>query len=129
MSDGSDPAGTTTPVVVASADEGTRAQVTLTLGTERFRFVEATDTEGAVRAIAADLPPLLVLDAQLPGAGALAIARTLRAQPETARTRVLVLVGRGDTAADHAPGVDATLAVPFTAFALLGKVEGLLGDG
>lgn len=120
----------TTPiaVLVASGDAGTRAQVALTLGTDRFHIVEAADTDGAVRAIASDLPPLLVLDAELPGAGALAIARTVRSQPETGASRVLVLVRRGDAAVDEEPGVDATLAVPFTAFALLRKVEGLLVD-
>lgn len=130
MSDGSSVEVGTTPttVLVASADAGTRAQVALTLGADRFQIVEAVDTEAAVRAVAADLPPLLVLDAELPGAGALAIARTVRSQPETASSRVLVLVRRGDAALDGEPGVDATLAVPFTAFALLRKVEGLLGD-
>lgn len=126
MSDGAQPGAPPTTILVGSADEGTRAQVTLTLGGERFRFVEAPDTEATVRAIAADLPALVVLDEHLPGAGALAIARTVRSQPETVGTRVLVLVGRGDDGIEDAPGVDATLAVPFTAFALLRKVEGLL---
>lgn len=115
-------------VLVGSADEGTRAQVALTLGADRYRVVEAVDTESTIRSLAAELPPVLVLDDQLPGAGALAIARTVRAQPETAGVRVLLLVPRGDTTAEGAPGVDATLALPFTAFALLGKVESLLED-
>jgi DNA-binding response OmpR family regulator len=130
VSDGSSVDVETTPitVLVASADAGTQAQVALTLGADRFRIIEASDTAAAVRAVAADLPPLLVLDAELPGAGALAIARTVRSQPETAGSRVLILVRRGDSAIDDEPGVDATLAVPFTAFALLRKVEGLLSD-
>jgi DNA-binding response OmpR family regulator len=125
-SDTAAPTASPTPVLVGSGDAGTRAQVALTLGADRFEVVEVADTESAIRAIVADLPLLLILDAELPGAGALAIARTIRAQPETAGVRTLLLVQRGDDAAAEAPGVDATLAVPFTAFALLGKVEALL---
>ena len=120
------------PVLVASADAGTRAQVALTLGEERFDVVEAVDTDAAIRLIAARRPPLLILDAALPGAGAAAIARSVRVQPETAATRVLVLTRRRagvDAAGSDPPGVDTTLALPFTAFALLRKVDSLLDDG
>ncbi len=114
-------------VVVASADAGIRAQVALTLAAGRFAVTEADDTDTAIRAVASQRPPLLVLDRALPGGGALALARSVRSEAETAGTRVLLLTGRGDDATDDAPGVDATLALPFTAFALLGKVESLLG--
>lgn len=128
MSEAADTLDAAIAVLVASADAGTRAQVALTLGGGRFEVREAVDTDAAIRVVATERPPLLVLDAHLPGAGALALARTVRAQPETAATRVLVLTGRGDAGAASAPGVDATLAVPFTAFALLRKVEALLAD-
>jgi DNA-binding response OmpR family regulator len=114
-------------VLVASADPRTRAHVTLTLGDARFRVVEAVDTDEAVRGVATDRPQLLVLDADLPGAGSVALARTVRSQPETAATRVLVLTARGAAAPVEEGAVDATLAVPATAFSLLRKVETLLG--
>lgn len=114
-----------TAVLVASPDAGLRTQVALTLGDERFRVVEATDTDAAIRVIAADRPGVLVLDAALDDGGALAIARSVEAQPETSDSRVLVLTPRGDTSTATAPGVDATLALPFTGLALLRKVDGL----
>jgi CheY-like chemotaxis protein len=120
------PVSDTVAVLVASADAGTRAQVALTLGHARFEVMEAADTDAAIRRVAVDRPPLLVLDAALPGAGALALARTVRSQPETLATRVLVLTDRGQPPADASDAVDATLAAPFTAFALLRKVETLL---
>ncbi|MEX1177414.1 MAG: response regulator [Nitriliruptor sp.] len=123
------PADDVTEVLVASGDAGTRAQVALTLGAERFVVAEAEDTGSAIRAVAGRRPAVLVLDAALPGAGAVALARTLRANPETEATRVLVLTNRGDSLTGSSPGVDASLAVPFTALALLRKVEGLLDDG
>jgi DNA-binding response OmpR family regulator len=113
-------------VLVASPDPRTRAHVMRTLGDARFRVLEAVDTDGAVRWVATDRPQLLVLDADLPGAGSVALARTVRSQPETAATRVLVLADRGDVRSQADGAIDATLAVPATAFALLRKVEALL---
>lgn len=117
-----------TAVLVASGDVAERGQVALVLGDERYTVLEASDTTEAIRLIAEQLPPLLVLDRDLDGPGALAIARTVAAQPETADLRVLVLTDRpvGDLA--EQPGVDATLARPFTAWSLLRKVEALLDD-
>lgn len=116
-----------TCVLVASGDEGVRSHVRLTLGGERFEVTEAEDTDAAVREIATAMPTLLVLDLSLPGTGALAIARSVRAQPETQHARTLVLMQRSDSIAEDAPGVDSTLAFPSTSFALLRKVDELLG--
>ena len=120
------PMSDATTVLVASGDAGTRAQVLLTLGDERFEVREAEDTDATLRVIAEQLPPLVVLDVNLAGAGALAVARSLRRQPETAATRVLVLTRRDAPVPADATGVDATLALPFTALALLGKVGTLI---
>lgn len=114
------------PVLVASGDPGTRAQVLLTLGDERFVAHEAGHTDEALRVIATVLPPLVVLDIELEGAGALAVARSLRHQPETAGLHTLLLTRRDSPVADDVDGVDATLALPFTAFALLRKVDALV---
>jgi DNA-binding response OmpR family regulator len=122
---GEEPALSTTMVLVSSPDEGLRAQIRLTLGDDRFAITEAPDTDDAIRAVAAEVPDLAILDAQLPGAGALALARTLRGQPETAEVRTLLLVQRGEDAT-VVEGVDATMAVPMTSFALLRRVGALL---
>jgi DNA-binding response OmpR family regulator len=118
-------AGAGQPVLVASADAGLRAQVRLTLGQDRFAVTEADDTDGAIAAVATTPPVLAVLDLGLPGAGAAALARTLRAEPETAEVRTLALVPRGEEVGDL-PGVDATITVPMTSFALLRRVDELL---
>ncbi len=115
-------------MLVASADEGTRAQVRLTLGDERFDLHEASDSDAAVHVIVGSQPRLLVLDLALPGAGALAIARTVQERSGDDRPRILVLVPRGESLPESAPGVDATLAMPATSFALLRKVDSLLED-
>lgn len=115
-----------TSVLVASDDDGLRAQVRLTLGDERFQIAEANDTAGAIRAIVAERPDVVVVDLGLPGQGALALARSTRSQPETAGVRTLVLVPRGQQVPDDAEGIDAVLAVPSTSFAMLRKIDTLV---
>jgi CheY-like chemotaxis protein len=117
-----------TPVLVACADDGLRGQVSLALDGDRFEVATATDTDEAVRQLATRLPRVLVVDLHLGGAGSLALARSVRQQPETNAIRVLLLVPPGDDPPEEAPGVDATLVAPFTPLALLRKVDGLGAD-
>lgn len=114
-------------VLVASADEGLRAQARLTLGNERFALDEAVDSDGVLHALAGEPPRLVILDLALPGSGALAIAATLADRAGGDRPGVLVLAPRGEDVPPHAPGVDAVLVVPTTSYALLRKVDALVG--
>jgi two-component system, OmpR family, phosphate regulon response regulator PhoB len=116
----------TTSVLVACADEGLRGQVSLALDGERFEVDTAEDTDAAVHALAARLPSLLIVDLHLGGAGSLALARTIRRQPETRAIAVLLVVPPGEPVPDEVPGVDGVLVAPFTALALLRKVDALL---
>jgi DNA-binding response OmpR family regulator len=111
--------------VVASASEGVRAQLRLTLGDERFEVLEAEDARGAATEIAQHRPALVVLDAELPGRGAVGLTTSLRAQPETEGMRILVLAPR-DQATNGFPDADATVGLPATSFALLRRIEELL---
>ena len=113
-------------VVVASASDGVRAQLRLTLGDERFDVREASDARGAATEVASHRPILVVLDAELPGGGAGSFAAALRGQPETADVRILVLSPRDGTADDLPDAVDATIGLPATSFALLRRIEELL---
>ena len=115
-------------VVVASASDGIRAQLRLTLGDERFEVLEATDARGAATEVASHRPVLVVLDAELPGGGAGSFATALRGQPETAAIRILVLSPRDGTADALPESVDATVGLPATSFALLRRIEELLDD-
>lgn len=117
-----------TGVIVVSTDVGTRSHVRLTLGDDRFATREAEDAATAVHLVAEQRPRVMVLDLDLPDGGALGLARSLRSQPETEGVRTLVLVPRGGSVPDGAPGIDASLMVPSTTFALLKKVDGLLVD-
>ena len=118
-------------VLVADADDGIRTLVRLTLDGDSYRVVEATDTESALRSIAGSLPDLIVLDADLPGAGGVAVARSLKAQPETQGAQIVLLFDKSapvDQDQGREVGIDEFLAKPFNAFALLKKVSALTGD-
>ena len=118
-------------IVVADEDEGTRSLVKLTLGEDSFEVIEAADATVAVRAVAQHRPDLLVVAASLPGAEGPALARSIKAQPETAHAAILMLFDKAepvDQDAGREAGVDEFLAKPFNAFALLKKVNSLIGD-
>lgn len=118
-------------VLVADADDGIRTLVRLTLDGDSYRVVEATDTQSALRSVAGSLPDLIVLDADLPGAGGLAITKSLKAQPETRGARIVLLFDKADPVDQERGrelGVDEFLAKPFNAFALLKKVAALVGE-
>ncbi len=100
----------------------------MTLAGERFDVVEVASLDDAIIEVALSVPDVLVLDADLPGGGAdaIALAATLRGQVETSTIRVLVLYPRHMPPPVGAVGVDAVLRLPASPFALLGRVESLV---
>ncbi len=114
-------------VLVASWDEGLRGRVALALDGDRFTVVEAATTDEAVQRVAERPPAVLLADLRLDGRGALALARALRRQADTAGVRVLVLAEPGAELGEDAEVVDGVLATPFTSLALLRRLESLLG--
>jgi DNA-binding response OmpR family regulator len=118
-----------TRVLVADGDEPTRNLVQLTFAGPDWQVAEAADVEGLVRAVAAGVPHVILIDADLPHVGGLAAARALRQQPATAGASVLLLtdltrpVAPGDLAESQ---VDAVLERPFGSFDLFEAVEELL---
>lgn len=118
-------------ILVADEDEGIRSLVRLTLDGDTYDVVEATDATSALEGIAASRPTLIILDADLPGAGGLAITRSLKAQPETRGARVVLMFDKSapvDQDEGRDVGVDEFIAKPFNAFALLKKVTALIEE-
>ncbi len=117
-------------VVVASADGDVCTQLRMVLRGERYAVATVADMDAALIEIALAVPEVLVLDAELPGGGgAMALARILRAQPETAGVRTLLLERTATTEAGLPDGVDARVTLPVTALTLLRHVESLCAGG
>jgi CheY-like chemotaxis protein len=115
-----------TRVVVADADAPTRNLVHLVLAGDGWSVRDAVDAGGTVRAVAAEVPDVLVVDADLPDVGGLATTRALRRQPQTAGIGVVLLtdLDRPVSAGDLAEArVEVVLERPFGSFALLEAIE------
>jgi len=86
--------------------------------------------DGALEAVAARDPGLVILDVMLPGVSGLEILRALRAQPGTADLPVILLTAKGsaqvrDTALEA--GASLFMAKPFANSDLLAAVRQLAG--
>lgn len=98
-------------VVLADPDEERRAASLFGLRAGQVEVVEVDTLEGALSAVARERPDALVLAAELCRAiSPQRLASALRAQPETASIR-LVLVAAIGTAVDTA-GADVVLSRP-----------------
>lgn len=123
--------GAVTRLVVADADAPTRNLVHLTFAGPGWQVREAADAASTIRAVGAEVPDVLVVDADLPAVGGLATARALRQQPQTVAIAVVLLtdLARPVSAGDMAEAaIDVVLERPFGAFALLEAVEQALGS-
>lgn len=116
-------------VLVAAEDEQTRTAVSLTLAGDSYAVIEATTAEEAILGVAKHRPALLIVDEHVPGASGIALARSVKAQPETGDAHVIVMYPKGeivDEDGGRAAGVDEFLAKPFTSLGLLKKVNSVL---
>lgn len=112
-------------VVVADAVDGIRSLVRLTLDGDSYHVDAAGNAHQALRLVAVRRPDLVLVAADLPGAGGASVAASLKAQPETRHARVILLFDRGQQVDQQQPcygAVDDFLAKPFNAFTLLRKV-------
>lgn len=106
-------------IVSADADESARlAEHTRRLG---WPFACASTAEAGLQCFAQQQPDIVIIDAELPGDGAVALARDLHARIGDRWTRMLLLADKerdDDIAAGLAAGCDDVLFKP-TSFALI----------
>ncbi len=110
-------------------DEANIAEaVRFILSRDGWRVDLHADGLGAVEAIRAGRPRLVILDLMLPHRSGVEILTDLRADPDPAlaATPVLMLTARGQTATDL-PRADALLAKPFANDDLRAQVRRMLG--
>ena len=118
-------------VLMASADPSARALAQATLAEGRIALHAAGDLESAIEESEIRSPQLVFVDSDLPGNEALELCRRLRAAPETATAKIVLLTGRRspvDRGAASEAGVDDLLVKPFSAFQLLAKVRDFIPD-
>jgi len=116
-------------VLLADDDAGLRRLISTTLGTEDFELLHAVDGEQALQLAREHHPAVVLLDVNMPKVNGFEVCRQLKADPTTARIKVVLLTARS-TDADRAFGIEAGaddyFSKPFSPVQLLNKVYSLL---
>jgi CheY-like chemotaxis protein len=117
-------------ILVAEDEANIRRLIRLTLESEQLEIVEAVDGPSAL-ALAREMRARLVfLDWRMPGCSGLEVCRLLRADPQTADAKVIMVTARSqppDRRAAEAAGADEMIAKPFSPLKLLDIVRDVLG--
>lgn len=90
----------------------------------------ARDGQEALDMVARHAPDLILLDVMMPHKSGFEVCQALRAQPQWADLRILMLTAKGrdtDIAKGLALGADAYMTKPFSTRELVDKVQELLG--
>ncbi|HWG56724.1 MAG TPA: HD domain-containing phosphohydrolase [Gaiellaceae bacterium] len=111
-------------LLLVDDDRGFRELVRTTFEAVDVEVDEAADAAEAAHRIAVRRPDVVVLDVGLPGLDGVAFCRRLKADPETADLRIVLLTGQNGISAADA-GADALLLKPFRPLELLSVVERL----
>lgn len=119
-------------ILVVEDDPGVAAVVRRSLSFEGYKVDTAATGPEAMRALALELPDLIVLDVMIPGFDGIEVSRRLRTgetQETTAQLPILMLTAR-DAVSDRVRGLDAGaddyLVKPFALDELLARVRALL---
>jgi DNA-binding response OmpR family regulator len=100
---------------------------------EGFAVTVARDGEEGLAAVRAERPDLVILDVMMPKLDGFAVLESVRADPDLAPTRVLMLTAKGREAERKKGlglGADAYMPKPFSTHELVAKAKALLaGEG
>jgi len=116
-------------ILVVEDEKDLAELVAFNLKKHGFQAQTVGDGGSALRAVAAQLPDLIILDVMLPVMSGLDVARQLRTNPKTATMPILMLTARGDETdqlAGLSVGADDYVTKPFSMKVLLARVTSLL---
>ena len=115
-------------VLVVDDDELILEILRTILDLEEFDVVTAPDGDIALQVIDREKPDVVVLDVMMPGMDGFEVCRTIKADPKTARTPVVLLTAldrEEDRNAGKEAGADAFLTKPFSPLALIETLTSL----
>ncbi len=117
-------------IVVAEDEPSIVVSLEFLLTQAAYEVHIATDGDEALRTLYRVRPHLVLLDLMLPGVDGFDICRRLRADPQLAATRVVVLTAKGrarEIEKGLALGADAYVTKPFGTRELMATVRALIG--
>lgn len=119
-------------LLIADDDDAVRALVRMTLESESYEILEASNGDDALRFARERGPDLVLLDVMMPGLSGLDVCRALKSDPATAGIVCVMLTARAqDADREEAAeaGADDYLTKPFSPLALMRNVDDALADG
>jgi DNA-binding response OmpR family regulator len=108
-----------------------REAMRLVLEHEGFVIREAADGTSALSQVREQLPDLMFLDLNIPGASGADVLRELKSDPATVGVPVIIVTATGEEGRDYvlSLGADEYFTKPFSPTALLRTVERVLDIG
>lgn len=116
-------------ILVVDDDPEIVTMVSLRLSKRGYTIVTATDGNEALAAARRERPALIVLDVMMPGKTGWEVARALRQDPVTEKTKIVMLTAIGHAMNEMTSpiyGADAYIDKPFDFTHLEKTVAGLL---
>ncbi len=117
-------------VVVVEDEENIALALATVLGREGWQVTRLADGEGALEAIRAARPALVLLDVMLPNVSGYEICQQIRLDPALDATAVLMMTARGTTMERRkglALGADGFVSKPFDLRELMEAARRLVG--
>jgi len=117
-------------VLIADDEPAVRRLLRVTIESEAYTILEATNGDEAWRLLQQHHPAAVLLDVRMPGRSGIELAQAIRADPALAATRIVMLTASAepeDVAAGLAAGADAYLTKPFSPLELLATLDRALG--
>ncbi|HYE82481.1 MAG TPA: response regulator [Clostridia bacterium] len=119
-------------VLVADDERALRMLISGTLEIGNYEILEAENGIDALDLVKQERPDLIILDVMMPGMTGYEVCKRIKANPDIADTRVLILTAKGqlsDKEAAWEAMADFYLAKPFSPMELLTMVEEILSKG
>ncbi len=116
-------------VLIADDDKALAEAIAVTLGMKGLRTIVANDGERALTLACALQPDLILLDVTMPGRSGIEVCATLKTDPATASTPVILLTAKKDETdrmVGIAAGADEYLTKPFSPTELIALVSEVL---
>src|SRR5438045_55369 len=114
-------------ILVVDDDDYVHGALEAALRSLRPTIVRATSAAEGLERARAERPDLAIVDLGLPDQDGYSLTRSLRAEPDLAHLRILILTGHEpDQATALAAGADAIMSKPFRLHEFLARVETFL---
>jgi len=118
------------PTILVVEDEpDIRKLLQYNLVQERYKVIEAEDSEQALKLLQRARPNLIILDLMLPGMSGMELCKLLRDRQDTAHMPILMLTakaGEADKVIGLEMGADDYLAKPFSPREMVARVRAIL---